>query len=429
MPLLPLLALLFSGAASAADAPALKGSPWPEAVRELTLEDAERTAALNNPTLLSAEQDIVVAEQRVKEARFLFYPELGLQASAARYDARYPFALAPEYRSVLLFPSDHDAIFSGRAYLRQPIYEGGRYMNLLKLAQTALKQAQTRYDAVKLDTGYNTRKVFYRLMLAQELHAAISKRAEAVAAVLKRGLSGWERVETEALSAELRARENEARHAEDGARLDLLKNLNLELDTPLHVVGGLTTKTVDIDLDRATLWATELRPELQTETYRAQMDAISINLAIGRRSPTLEMGADYEVTGQRFPLRQNNWDLTVGLKIPFSYDFWTQLKQKRAEQRQGDIKRAEIHDRVRLEVRQAFEDLQFWQREWPAREEEYSRLKILADGVAPSQGLGLPALRAHLGILGAQERWLSAVHEHILARARLERAVGRKLGG
>ncbi|MBI5201524.1 MAG: TolC family protein, partial [Elusimicrobia bacterium] len=374
----------------------------------------------------SAEQDIVVAEQRVKEARFLFFPELGLQSSASRYDARYPFALAPEYRSVLLFPSDYDAIFSGRAYLRQPIYEGGRTTNLLKLAQTALKQAQTQYDAVKLDTGYNTRRVFYRLILAQELHSAISKRAEAVSSVLKRGLSGWDRVEVEAQAAELRARENEAAHSEDSARLDLLKNLNLELDTPIRVVGGLETKAVEIDLDRATLWATELRPELQAETYRAQADAISINLAIGKRSPTLEMGADYEVTGQKFPLRQNNWDLTVGLKIPFSYDFWTQLRQKKAEQRQGDIKRAEIHDKVRLEVRQAFEDLQFWQREWPAREEEYSRLKTLSDGIS-TQGQGLPALRAQLGILGAQERWLSAVHEHILARARLERAVGRKL--
>ncbi|MBI4345776.1 MAG: TolC family protein [Elusimicrobia bacterium] len=396
-------------------------------LRELSLEDAERTAILNNPALLSAEQDIVAAEQRVREARFLFYPELGLQASASRYDARYPFALAPQYRSVLLFPSDHDAIFSGRAYLRQSVYEGGRYVNLLKLAQTALKQAQTQYDAVKLDVGFSTRRVFYRLMLAQEQHGAIAKRTEAAAQVLKRGLTGWERVEAEGLAAELRARENEARRAEETARLELLKNINLELDTPIKVVGGLATKPVEIDLDRATLWATELRPELQAETYRAQMDAISVNLAIGRRNPTLELGADYEVTGQRFPLRQNNWDLTVGLKIPFSYDFWTQLKQKKAEQRQGDIKRAEIHDKVRHEVRQAFDDLQFWQREWPSREDDFNRLRALAEAIG-AQANSVPALRAQLGVLGAQERWLAAVHEHILARARLERAVGRKLG-
>lgn len=363
----------------------------------------------------------------MREARFLFYPELGLQASASRYDARYPFALAPQYRSVLLFPSDHDSIFSGRAYLRQSVYEGGRYVNLLKLAQTGLKQAQTQYEAVKLDVGFNARRVFYRLMLAVEQHAAISKRTEAAAQLLKRGLSGWERVEAEGLAAELRARENEARRAEETARIELLKNLNLELDTPIKVVGGLETQAVEIDLDRATLWATELRPELQAQTYRAQMDAISVNLAIGRRNPTLEIGADYEVTGQRFPLRQNNWDMTVGLKIPFSYDFWTQLKQKKAEQRQGDIKRAEIHDKVRLEVRQAFDDLQFWQSEWPSREEAYNRLKALADAVA-TQANSVPALRAQLGVLGAQERWLAAVHEHILARVRLERAVGRKLG-
>lgn len=400
----------------------------PVLVRELTLDDADRTALLNSPTLLSAEQDIIIARQRVQEARFQFFPEIGLQASASRYDARYPLALAPEFRSVLLFPSDFDGIYSGRAYLRQPVYEGGRHMNVLRLAQASLKQAQTQYEAVKLDVAFNTRRVFYRLMLAQEVQAAVAERLEQARHLLTKNLTGWERVEAEALASELRSRDTAARRAAETARLELLKDLNLELDTPLRVIGGLETKPADIDLDRAILWATELRPELQAETYRAQMDAIAVNLALGRRNPTLVIGADYEVTGQRFPIRQNNWDLTVGLKIPFSYDFWTQLKQKRAEQRQGDIKRAEIHDRVRLEVRQSFADLAFWQAEWPLREDEYSRLKTLSQAAQQGQSFGLGALRAQLGVLGAQERWLTAVQEHILAKARLERAVGRTLG-
>ena len=414
------LALLAAAAPLFAEEPAVG--------RTFTLSEAQRIALLNNPQLLSAEQDIVIAQQRAAEARFQFFPEIGLQSSASRYDARYPFALAPEFRSVLLQPSNHDGIYSGRAYLRQPVYEGGRTLNLLKLAQTNLKQAQAHYEAVKLDVNLDAQKAFHRLMLAQEVAAAVADRREAAQRVLTRPLSGWEKVEAEALAAQLRARSGTVGHEVEAARMSLLKELNLELDTPVSVTGGLQTERVDIELDKAILWATELRPELQAETYRAQMDAIAVNLALGRRNPTLVMGADYEVTGQEFPLRQNNWDMTIGLKIPFSYDFWTQIKQKRAEQRQGDIKRAELHDQVRLEVSRAFSDLQYWQKEWPTREEEYGRLKALTSAAEQAGGgASLAALRSQIGVLDAQERWLTSVQEHILARARLEHAVGRPL--
>ncbi len=394
--------------------------------RGYTLEEAQRLAQLNNAALLSSEQDIVVAQQRVQEARFQFLPELGLQASGTRYNARYPFALAPEFRSILLFPSDIDNIYSGRTYLRQSLYEGGRVVNLLRLAQTALKQAQTQYDTVKLDIAFNTKTVFYRLVLAQDMHAALTERLRDAERLLQQpGFSDFERIEAEGMLAELRVREAAAGRAVEAARLDFRRGLNLELDTPVRVLGSLETKPAAVDLDKAVVWATELRPELQAETYKAQMDAIAVNLAMGRRNPTLVLAGDYEVTGQRFPLRQNNWDLTLGLRIPFSYDFWTQLRQKKAEQRQGEVKRAELHDRVRMEVRQAYDDLQFWQNEWPLREREYKRIAGLFKAARGKGGMSL--LRAQNAVLGVQERYFIAVGEHLLARARLERAIGRPL--
>lgn len=392
--------------------------------RTFTLEEAERLAILNNPSVLAAEQDIIIAQQRVREAQFQFLPDLGVQASATRFNARYPFALAPELGSIILFPSDLDNLYSGRAYFTQSLYAGRRHINTLRLTQTALKEAQSKYESVKLDTTYTTKQVFYAVLLNQEKLQAADRRLKAAQNLLSRSLTGWERVEAEALVASLRARRSEAAHAADEAKLEFRKALNLELDTPVKVVGVLETRAVPVELNKAIVWAMELRPELQAETYKAQMDDIAVNLALGRRNPTLVFAGNYEVTGQRFPLRNNNWDLTMGVKLPFSYDFWTNIRQKRAEKRQGEIKRAEIQDRVRLEVRQAVEQLAFWESEWPAREKEFTRINNLAEN-AQSDGRGLPALRAQQALLETQDRYLTSLKEHIIARARLERAVGR----
>ena len=363
------------------------------------------------------------------EARLRFLPDIGLQASATKYDARYPFALSPEFRSLLLFPgAPSENIYSGRAYFNMALYEGQRTLNTLRLAQASQKQALSNRDSVKMDVTLRAKEAFYRLLLAQERASVFELHLKNVEAAAAAGdLGPWERVEVETGLGLARARAAEARHALDSARLQFLNTLSLELDTRFRVEGVLETRAAKAEVEKAVIWAMELRPELQSQTYRVQMDAIGVNLAIGRRNPTVFLAGDYELTAHRFPLKTNNWDVTLGIKIPFAYDFWSQIKQKKAEQRQGELARAELQDRVRLEVRQSAETLRWWQEEWPRRESQWKRVSTLYDAAAGHAAPALSRLRARDGLLELRLAYLSAVTEHILARARFERSVGREL--
>ncbi len=193
------------------------------------------------------------------------------------------------------------------------------------------------------------------------------------------------------------------------------------------MTGSLTTAAVKVEVERAVLWAMELRPELQSQTYKAQIDAIGVNLANGRRYPTVSVGGDYELTAQSFPLNKNNWDVTLGVKIPLTYDLWSQLKQKKAEQRQGQLTRSDLQDQVRLQVRQAAESLRYWQEEWPRREKQWRRIQGLYDAAAGKAGAAIGRIRAQQSLLDLRLAYLASVTEHLLARARLERAVGREI--
>ena len=392
-----------------------------------TLDESLRILR-NDPRLQSAEQDLRIAEERVTEARLRFLPELGVQGSLTKYDSKYPLATSQEFRSLLLFPGATENLWSSRAYFNLPLYEGGRTMNTLRLAQASLKQAQSSRDSVKMDIALQAKEAFFRLLLSQERSAALTEFARLAERTAEDGgLGPWERVEAEAGAAKARARSAESRHELDSARLAFLKTLNLELDTPFHVDGLLETRAAKVETEKAVVWAMELRPELQSQTYRAQMDAIGVNLALSRRYPTVFMGGDYEVTDQRFPLKKRNWDVSLGVRIPIAYDFWTQIKQKRAEQRQGQLARTELQDRVRLEVRQAAENLLWWQDEWPRRESQWRRVQALLDAAASKPAGSLARLRAREAVLDLKLAHLAAVTEHILAKARFERAVGREL--
>jgi len=421
--LAPCLCLALAGTTVRAQGPVRQATE-----RVYTIEEVVRLLR-NDPRLQSAEQDVIIADARVTEAKLRFLPEVGLQASATKYDARYPFALSPEFRSLLLFPgASSESIYSGRAYFNMPIYEGQRTMNTLRLAQASQKQALSKRDSVKMDVTLHAKEAFYRLLLAQERASAFDLHLKNVElAAEKSDMGPWDRVESEASLGVARSRSAEAKHALDAARLVFLNTLSLELDTPFRVQGALETRPAKADVEKAVIWAMELRPELQSQTYRVQMDAIGVNLALGRRYPTITLAGDYELTAQRFPIKNNNWDVTIGIRVPFAYDYWSQLKQKRAEQRQGELARAELQDLVRLEVRQAAETLRWWQEEWPRRESQWLKVQALYDDASSKPAPALTRLRARDGVLELRLAHLAAVTEHILARARFERAVGREL--
>ena len=53
---------------------------------DLTLESAIRLGLENNSAFLSAQQEIIIAEQKVKEAKFRFLPQISLQGTATPAD-------------------------------------------------------------------------------------------------------------------------------------------------------------------------------------------------------------------------------------------------------------------------------------------------------------------------------------------------------
>lgn len=422
-----LIALLASLLRSPAAMPACAQPPLSNAAAErLSLEEAIRLAVQNNATLLSAEQDMLIAQYRVKEATFLFFPQTGLSGTFSKSDLKYPVVLPPEFGSRFILPSAYENFYTARASLLQAVYTGGRNTNTRRMAQTSLKQARTRYEAVKREVILDVKNVFYRVIycvensrISREWLQRMEKAAKASA------FRGWEEIEAKALLSRMESETEKADQELNLARLDLLKALNRELDSPVEISGELKSIPVKMDINQSTVWAMELRPELKSEVYKAQLDAIAVNLALSRRSPTVYLGASYDLIGNNLPLRTNSWETSLSIHFPLAYNFWTQIQQKRAEQRQGDIKRSELQDKVRLEVRQAYENLDFWQKEAAKRSSVWTELS--GQYSAAGQPSSIAAVRAINALYENQKKFIEGIKEQLLAKAALEWAVGRDL--
>ncbi|OGS07959.1 MAG: hypothetical protein A2270_08755 [Elusimicrobia bacterium RIFOXYA12_FULL_51_18] len=400
----------------------------------LTLDEVVSLAVNNNPTLLSSEQDIIIAKQRVHEARFMNMPQMALSGTFSRVNLEYPTILGPELGDRYLDPTVSKNFYTMRAYALQPLYTGGRNKNTLRMAKTAHNQAKVNYDTVKTDVVYNAKKIFYTLLLNKKLRElTLQRKAQAAALIGGIRKDAWEAIETRILLAGFEKQAEQAEHEVNAAKIELIRILNREPSYQVDITGELSARPVNTTVQKSLVTAMEMRSELKSEMYKAQMDDIAVNMAMIRRYPNVYLGASYDVIGYRIDslndnsIRSNNWAASIAIHFPLSYDIWTQVVQRRAQQRQGDLKRAELQVRIRFENLTAHKDLEFWDTKTGKRKAILDSVEVEYEGALKASPASPAALRALCAISDLERTYLESVYQQLLARIKLEWAQGRDL--
>ncbi|PJA11541.1 MAG: hypothetical protein COX65_10235 [Elusimicrobia bacterium CG_4_10_14_0_2_um_filter_56_8] len=401
----------------------------------LSIEEAVSIAVRNSPAALEAEQDIIIARQRVLEARFMALPQFTLSGTLSRASLEYPALLGHELGDRYLDSRAGNDFYTLRVQALQPLYTGGRNKNTLKMAKAAYNQAKVNFDAVRADAALAAKKAFYTLLYQRrlrEISAAWFKRASALDSSLRK--DAFEELEASMLLSGLSDRVRLSASGADAALTGLLKSLNREPGYPIEIEGSLAPLPVETGVSLSLVTAMESRPELQSEIYRAQLDNLAVNMAMVRRNPTIYLGASYDVNAYKFSSladdteRANNWLASVAIHFPLSYDIWTQVRQRKSQQRQGELKRAELQDTIRFEIISAHREAESWQGEAEKLGTEVARMKGSYDAASRAARPSMAALRALCALCELEIKSLDAVYNQLLARIRLEWAQGRDFG-
>ena len=395
----------------------------------LTLENAIRLGLENNSDFLTARQEIIIAEQKVSEAKFRYLPQFAVQGTASWYDADYPLVL-PDIATTRFLPArnsiDSNRFYSAGITATQSIYSGGRIHGALKTARANLKQAQSRYETVKNTVVLDIKRSFAQLLYAQ----AYAARTQQIADYVSRwalSSDGWTRIRQQALLSQLNAQAAQAEHALSQARLAMLVSLNKETNAPLTITGSLEPVAVTGDLPHFQLWAMEFRPELKSALYALELDSIAVDLALSKRYPDILLNASYERLGAG-DMDDENKQVSLAVRLPIPYTFSQQLNQKKAEQTKSTLRRAAIEDKIRVQVTSSFANMTFWQQEAQTRQETFTALDdLLQKQLKSSSKSGVTALEALSSYLQTTLLYLEALRQNHTAKAELEWAIGKDL--
>lgn len=397
----------------------------------LTLENAIRLGLENNSEFLTAQQEIIIAEQKVNEAKFRYLPQFSLQGTATWFDLDYPMVLPDAVANRFLPGSEYlggkDQFYGVGITATQYIYSGGRINNTLKMARAHLKQVQSRYEIVKSAAILDIKQSFYGLLYAQE-YAKLTNEIATMADVWYKRPGGnlWQQIQIHALLADLKTKQSDAARLLKKAQLAMLVSLNKELNSNITIKGDFSPVHTDRDLPHLNLWALEFRPELKSALYALEADNIAMDLALSKRYPDIILNGSFEQLGTD-SLDEVNKQISLAVRLPIPYNISEQIAQKKAEQKKSSLRRAAIEDKIRIQVAENFADMLFWQEEVLVRQNTYNELKKLLKKADSSPKTGTAPLEALGAYSAAAQNYLDAVRQNHVSKARLEWAIGQDL--
>ena len=422
-------------------------------IEPLSMAESLDLALQQNGSILKGRSDLEAAYGIVVQTRAIALPKV---RAGGNYQRTEPSGVQtfPEVPSTLVSPFPNvrgDERWSADIRLVQSVYEGGRILSALRTARLTKEQALLNFQTTMANTLLEVRIAYSDALLAEQQIAV----QDASVHLLSRELEDQKRrfdagtvprfnvLRAEVELANARPRLIRARNSYRIAKNNLVNLLGYSLpkdvweDIPLQLSDRLEAVPFTIALPSSIAQALERRTELAALRKAAGLSEEAVVSARALRRPSVQLFTGYgsrnstfsdnlteDVSGW-FAGAQLNWDLFDGLYTKGRID------EAKARQRRTEVDLDDTTRRIELEVRTAYsnfvEATELLESQKKTQEQAEEALRLAGVRAEAGTGTQLDVLNAQTALTQARTTQIEALHDYVVAKARLDRAVGTDL--
>ena len=413
--------------------------------RPLSLADALNTALAQNSSILKAKNDLEAAHGLVVQTRAVALPQLTASGQYKITDANYVENFGPF--------AQPDQNWNSGIQISQSIYMGGRMVAAIRAADTTQQQALAIYRTSVADALLQVRLAYYDVLLAQQ---QVSVREASVKLLDKDRDDQQHRYDAgtvphfNVLRAEVSVANERptliaARNALRIAKNNLVNDMGYDLpreiweDIPLNLTDTLATAPWQINLPEAIQQALTRRTELTALKNNIDLQKLNVANAKSGYKPNVGVFAGYGWHNAQFtaPIEldhdirgwnagaQLNWNIFDGLLTHGKVLQAKALYEKSKTELTDGSRQIELGVRTAYsEFMQARETLESQGKVQEMAEESLREAKARTDA---GTGTQLDVLNAETALTQSRTTQITAQHDYVAARAKLERAIGADL--
>lgn len=422
--------------------------------QKLNLQQSIELGLKNSKDLRISQSKMETAGAKLSEANSQLLPQLKFQAGYTRLSSVPPFQVQIPFMPNPIKISDVILDnYNLRISLQQPVFTGFRLSSLRSAASLQNQAAETDYSKDINEAAFRIQSAFWQFYKAQQLLSVLNenliqnqKHLEDTRNNLQNGLV----TQNDVLKLEVLYSNTKLQQIEAQNNLDVAKvAFNQALGLPLDAQTDIDVKDIKTDLasekqgaykfEDIIKEAKQNRGELKSLQYRFQASREAAAAARSGWFPSIYLNANYYYnnpnTRYQPPVKQfkDSWDLGVSL----SWDIWnwgyTSAQVTQAEQNaiQSETSLSQANEAVELEVysnyltyQRSMEKVTVSSQSIDQAKENY---RIINDKYNVQLATSTDLIDAETAVLQAQTNYNNALVDYELAKARLEKSIGRRI--
>ena len=416
----------------------------------LTLEDAVRLALQRNPSILVSQDELDELKGKITEVRSSAYPQVAFQGYGMR--SRDPMILnsssfdkVPEEFRNALVPSPSN-LFEIGVNLKQPIYTAGKVRTAIRLAEESLSEKEASREEVRQQVIFRVFQAFHDILLAKANKEVVLENQQQRVKHLEQARARFDSgvaTQIDVLRSEVDVANLEPVLIRAENRIGLaraaLNNLIVEdLESPTEIAGTLDYKPWPMgSLDEIQKRAIDQRAEIQAARRIVNEARLMLSLANAEKKLSVDLDAFYGYNVREpqnfFDSDYSRWNFTFNFKLPFidSGRKRGQVAQAAARLRASQQRLTLLEMSVRLDVKQAYDDMQSAAKAIAAAKLSVSQAEKVLEMMQANYQYGaattLDVTDSQTALTVARSLQISATYDYEIAKARLRLASGNPI--
>lgn len=421
--------------------------PAAEKGKPLTVEEAVELALERNPEMLVVLEELDELQGKITEVRSSAFPQVSLQGSGVRL--RDPSILnsssfdkvPQEFRDALVPVASN--MFDVNVSVKQPIYTAGKVSTALRLARESLEEKDAAGDVVRQQLTYRVLRAFNDLLLSEANLGVVEEtrrqRQEHLEQARERFKNGVA-TEIDTLRSEVNVAnmEPELIRAANRVRLAraVINNLIVtDLEAETRIAGELRYRPWPVGpLGEMQARALGIRPEMEVARKQVEQARLMASLARAENKLSVDMDGQWGYAVRQpqnfFDNQFSRWSLMFSFKLPL-FDSGRKaglVRQALARQRAAERRLARLENDVRLEVKQAYDDMRSSEEAISAAELSVAQAEKVRRMMQANYQYGaattLDVTDSQTALVVARNSLINATYDYEMAKARLRLASG-----
>jgi outer membrane protein TolC len=415
-----------------------------EGGRMLTLKDAIRTAMMNNLAIRIQEEEVEYAKGNVTYATSEFMPQIN-----GKYD--YVYNSSVLYSNALPGHRVDTRVYTGfkndnaiGITATETVYNGGANVANLKEAKISLKIARETLRAAKLDIEFETKRLFYGLLLAyetrriaQDLVDQAVAHYEEVRSMYSQGTASRydllvSRVKISTTLPQLISADN----ATQLIKAELKKLLVIDLLDPILFDGRLKHREVLIEEQKFLTDAYADNPQMRIKILGVDLNKWAIEFAKAGWLP--QVSANFSGMYRTDNLinmvnpQHGIYALGVSATMPIFDGFATmgKVEEARAKYNQARYRKQDFADQLAVDVLSACLDIRKAKSLIDAETDSVVKareaLRLSEVRYRNGVGINLEVFDSEVSLAQVEQSLAQAEYDYIMGKAQLDRLMGRE---